>query len=175
MSHPLRVVLVVAVAENGVIGSNGALPWRLKSDMAYFKSVTMNRPMLMGRKTWDSLPRKPLPGRTNIVLTRDASFAATGALVATSLEAALSAARGDALRRGVDEIAVIGGSDIFALMLPLADRVEFTRVHTRPAGDTTFPELPGAMWREAARRDFPASPQDDAPFTILTYERVKAA
>ncbi|MGZ5804827.1 MAG: dihydrofolate reductase [Xanthobacteraceae bacterium] len=175
MSHPPRVVLVVAVAENGVIGSNGALPWRLKSDMAFFKSVTMNRPLLMGRKTWDSLPRKPLPGRTNVVLTRDASFAATGALVATSLEAALAAARGDALRRGVDEIAVIGGSDIFALTMPLADRIEFTRVHASPKGDTTFPELPAAMWREAARRDFPAGPNDDARFTILTYERVKAA
>src|SRR5690242_13541873 len=116
-ARSLSIVLVVAVAENGVIGRNGALPWRLKSDMAYFRKVTMGKPVVMGRKTWDSLPRKPLPGRTNIVVTRDASFAAPGALVVTSVDAALIAARGDALRRGVDEIAVIGGNEIFAATL----------------------------------------------------------
>jgi dihydrofolate reductase len=165
------VVQVVAVAENGVIGRNGTLPWRLKSDMAHFRKVTMGKPVVMGRKTWQSLPKKPLPGRTNIVVTRDASFSATGALVATSVEAALAAARGDALRRGSD-IAVIGGADIFSETLPLTDRVEFTRVHVSPAGDTYFADLPTASWRDVARRDHPAGPGDEAAFSIHTYERI---
>jgi dihydrofolate reductase len=167
------VVLVVAVAENGVIGRNGALPWRIKSDMAHFKNVTMGKPVIMGRKTWDSLPKKPLPGRTNIVVTRTADFAAPGALVARSAEAALAAARGDALRRGVDDIAVIGGSDIFALTLPIAGRIEFTRVHARPQGDVTFPPLDPAAWREVSRREFPAGGEDEAAFAILTYDRIE--
>ena len=174
MSRPLRLVLVVAVAENGVIGRDGALPWRLKSDMAHFRDTTMGKPVLMGRKTWDSLARKPLPGRTNIVISRDTTFAAAGALGAASITAALEAACGDALRRGVDDICVIGGSEIFALTLPLAQRVEFTRVHARPQGDTLFPELAAADWHEVARREFPAGADDDAAFSILTYERAEA-
>jgi dihydrofolate reductase len=166
-----RIVLVVAVAENGVIGSHGTLPWRLKSDMAHFKDATLNRPVVMGRKTWESLPRKPLPGRTNIVLTRHKDFAAPGALVASSLDYALAAARGDALRRGAGEIAVIGGAEIFALTLPLADRLDFTRVHANPKGDTVFPDFPLSMWREAARREFPVAPGDEAAFTRISYER----
>jgi dihydrofolate reductase len=168
---PLSIVLVVAVAENGVIGRDGTLPWRLKSDMAYFRKVTMGKPVVMGRKTWDSLPRKPLPGRTNIVVTRDASFAAPGALVVTSVDAALIAARGDALRRGVDEIAVIGGNEIFAATLPVANRIAFTRVKLRPEGDVHFPELDGTVWREISRQEYAAGPEDDADFTILTYQR----
>jgi dihydrofolate reductase len=166
-----RLVLVVAAAENGVIGSDGALPWRLKSDMAHFKAVTIDRPVIMGRKTWDSLPRKPLPRRTNIVLTRDAGFAAPGALVATTLDQALAAARGDALRRGVDDIMVIGGAEIFAHTLSLASTIEFTRVHARPQGDAVFPELSASTWQEVARREFPAGPGDEAPFTLYVYER----
>jgi dihydrofolate reductase len=165
------LVLVVAVAENGVIGRRGALPWRLKSDMAHFKAVTMGTPMIMGRKTWDSLPKKPLPGRTNIVMTRDASFTAPGALVAASVERALDAARGDALRRGAGSISVIGGAEIFNATLPVADRIAFTRVHLAPAGDTFFPPLAAAEWREAGKHDHPAGPGDEAAFTILTYER----
>ena len=170
----MRVILVVAVAENGVIGRAGALPWRLKSDMAHFKARTIGKPVVMGRKTWDSLPRKPLPERTNIVISRDTGFAAAGALVAPTIGSALETARGDALRRGVDEIMVIGGSQIFALTLPLAARIEFTRVHARPDGDTVFQELAAGEWHEAARRDFPAGPDDETSFSILTYERVKA-
>jgi dihydrofolate reductase len=128
----------------------------------------------MGRKTWDSLARKPLPGRTNIVISRDTTFAAAGAVAAASIAVALEAARGDALRRGVDDITVIGGREIFALTLPLAQRIEFTRVHARPQGDTLFPELATADWHEVARRDLPAGADDDAAFSILTYERAKA-
>jgi dihydrofolate reductase len=140
--------------------------------MAHFKEATMNRPVVMGRKTWESLPRKPLPGRTNIVLTRHQDFAAPGALVASSLEDALAAARGDARRRGAAEIAVIGGAEIFKLTLPLAGRLDFTRVHVSPEGDTLFPEFSLSMWREAARRDFPVAPGDEAAFTLFNYERV---
>jgi dihydrofolate reductase len=171
--RPLSVVLVVAVAENGVIGRNGALPWRLKSDMVYFRKVTMGKPVVMGRKTWDSLPRKPLSGRTNIVVTRDSAFAAAGALVVTSVDEALVAARGDALRRGVEEIAVIGGNQIFATTLPIADRIEFTQVKLRPEGDVYFPELDRTVWREESRQEHKAGPEDDADFTILTYRRAQ--
>ena len=174
MTQSLSLVLVVAVAENGVIGRNGALPWRLKSDMAYFRKVTMGKPVVMGRKTWDSLPRKPLSGRTNIVATRDSTFTAPGALVVTSVDAALVAARGDALRRGVNEIAVIGGNEIFRATLPIADRIEFTRVKLRPQGDVYFPELDGGAWQEASRQDFKAGPEDEADFSILTYRRSRA-
>jgi len=173
--QPLSIVQVVAVAENGVIGRNGALPWRLKSDMAYFRKVTMGKPVVMGRRTWDSLPRKPLAGRTNIVVTRDRAFAAAGAVVASSVDAALLAARGDALRRGVDEIAVIGGREIFAAMLPMTDRIELTRVKLRPAGDVYFPVLDSSEWRETARHEYPAGPEDDADFVISTFQRTQAA
>jgi dihydrofolate reductase len=165
------IVHIVAVAENGVIGSAGALPWRLKSEMAHFRAITMGKPIVMGRKTWQSLPRKPLSGRTNIVVTRDPSFTAPGALVVRSLAAALEAARGDALRRGSD-IAIIGGADIFNATLPVTDRVEFTRVHASPPGDTYFPDLPAADWRSVAQRDHPAGPGDDVAYSVHTYERV---
>jgi dihydrofolate reductase len=165
------IVHIVAAAENGVIGSAGVLPWRLKSEMAHFRAITMSKPIVMGRKTWQSLPKKPLSGRTNIVVTRDPSFMAPGALVVTSLAAALEAARGDALRRGSD-IAIIGGAEIFNASLALTDRIEFTRVHASPPGDTYFPELAPADWREVARRDHPAGPGDEAAFSIHTYERI---
>ena len=171
----IAIVLVVAAAENGVIGRDGALPWRLASDLKHFRAVTMGKPILMGRRTWLSLPRRPLPGRTNIVLTRDAAFAAPGALVTRSFDAALEAARGDALRRGADAVAVIGGAEVFALALPLADRIELTRVRLSPAGDTWFPPPDPTQWREEARRDAPAGPQDDAAFSVLTYRRVVPA
>ena len=109
-----RVVLVVAVAENGVIGQGGKLPWRLKSEMRHFRDVTWGKPVVVGRKTYESFARKPLPGRTNIVVTRDPALTIPGALVTTSVAAALDAARGDALRRGVDQISVVGGADIYA-------------------------------------------------------------
>jgi dihydrofolate reductase len=173
VSRPLRVVLVVAVAENGVIGRNGALPWRSKSDMVQFRNITIGKPVVMGRKTWTSLPRKPLPGRTNIVVSRDAEFAAAGALVATTIEVALDAARADALRRGVDDIMVIGGSEIFAATLPLADRIELTRVHLKVTGDVVFPPLDAGTWQEVARRDCDAGPEDEANFSILTYQRTR--
>ncbi len=163
-------VLIIAAADNNVIGRAGGLPWRLKSDLQHFRSLTMGKPVVMGRKTYVSIG-KPLPGRTNIVVSRDRSFAAPDLTVACSLAAALEAARGDALRRGSD-IMVIGGADIFAQALPLATRVELTRVHMRPDGDVILPDLAEDEWREVARCDVAPGPSDDAAFTLLSYERI---
>jgi len=166
----LEIVLLAAVADNGVIGRDNAMPWRLGSDLKRFKALTMGKPVLMGRKTYLSIG-KPLPGRTNIVVSRDKAFAAPGVLVAGDLAAALAAARGDALRRGADEIAVIGGTDIFAQCMPLAGRLEITHVHARPDGDTYFPPIDGTRWRVAARSEHPAGPQDETSFDYVTYVR----
>jgi dihydrofolate reductase len=165
------LILVAAVAENGVIGQGGTLPWRLKSDMAHFRAVTMGRPVVMGRKTYQSLSRKPLPGRTNIVVSRDRSFTAPQVLVAPGVEAALAAARGDALRRSADAIAVIGGADLYAQTMAQADRLLITRVALQPAGDTRFPRIDPTVWQEVERSEHPAGPDDDAPFAIIAYER----
>lgn len=166
----LRIVVVAAVAENGVIGRNNALPWRIKSDMARFRAITMGKPVVMGRKTFLSIG-KPLDGRTNIVVSRNAGFGAPGIVVAPSLEAALLAARGDALRRGVDEIMVIGGTEIFAQAMPLADRLDITLVHARPEGDACFPPIDARVWRESVRREQPAGPQDEVAYAEITYLR----
>ncbi len=170
----IPIILVVAVAENGVIGRDNQLPWRIRSDLKFFKSVTLNKPVVMGRKTFASIG-KPLPGRTNIVITRQPDFAAPGILVAPGLDQALSAARGDALRRGADAIAVIGGTEIFAQTLPLAHRVILTLVHANPPGDTYFPPVDPAVWREAERLPQPKGPDDEYGFTIVNYERAGAA
>jgi dihydrofolate reductase len=130
----------------------------------------MGKPVLMGRKTYLSIG-KPLPGRTNIVVSRNGDFSAPGVVVAGSLDAALAVSRGDALRRGVEEIVVIGGTDIFAQSMAFADRIEITHVHTRPAGDTYFPPIDAARWREAARSEHPAGPKDEAAFSYATYIR----
>jgi dihydrofolate reductase len=164
------IVLVAAVAENGVIGRGGTMPWRLKSDMAHFRALTSGKPVLMGRKTYLSLQVRPLPRRTNIVVSRDPAFAADGALVARSFETALAAARGDAARRGSD-VMVIGGGDIYAQALPLADRLEITQVHMVPEGDAYFPPIDPAVWREAARTPHSAGPGDDSAFDTVTYVR----
>jgi dihydrofolate reductase len=166
----IDIILVVAVAENGVIGRDNQLPWRIKSDLKFFKSVTIDKPVVMGRKTYVSIG-KPLPRRTNIVVTRQPDFAAPGIVVASGIEQALSAARGDALRRGADAIAVIGGTEIFAQTMPMADRVIFTLVHANPPGDTYFPPVDPAVWRETERLPQPKGPDDEYGFTIVNYQR----
>ncbi|MDP3689917.1 dihydrofolate reductase [Bradyrhizobium sp.] len=171
-SHGPEVVLVVAVAENGVIGAGGAIPWRLKSDMQRFKAMTLGKPVVMGRKTFVSL-RRPLPGRTNIVMTRDAGFRAAGAVVTTSFDAARAVATGDALRRFATEIAVIGGAEIYAQWMDQADRLEITEVHARPEGDTCFAAIDSAVWEEVARVRNPAGSDDSAPYSYVTYRRRK--
>ncbi|WP_439369942.1 dihydrofolate reductase [Bradyrhizobium sp. PMVTL-01] len=165
----MEIVFVVAIAENGVIGAGNAIPWRLKSDMARFKALTIGKPIIMGRKTFESLPR-PLPGRTNIVITRDAAYRAAGAVVTTSAADAEAVARGDALRRSVTEIAVIGGAEIYRQWLDRAGRLEITEVHARPDGDTRF-DIDKAEWDEMARVRHPAGPDDSADFSYVTYRR----
>jgi dihydrofolate reductase len=166
----IETVLIVAVAENGVIGAEGAIPWRLKSDMQRFKALTSGKPVVMGRKTFVSLKR-PLPRRTNILITRDASYRAAGAVVTTSLEAARAVARGDALRRSAVEIAVIGGAEIYAQWMEYADRLEITEVHASPSGDTRLAPIDASRWEEVARERHAAGPDDSAPYSYVTYRR----
>jgi len=168
-----QIVLIVAVADNGVIGSRGAIPWRLKSDIQRFKAITTGKPVVMGRRTFASIGR-PLPGRTNIVVTRDADFRAAGAVVTTSFIDARAVAWGDALRRLAPDIAVIGGAEIYAQWCDVADRLEVTEVHARPEGDTYFAAIDPAKWQELARVQNPAGPDDSAPFSYVTYRRRKS-
>jgi dihydrofolate reductase len=163
-------VLVAAIGENNVIGREGQLPWRLKSDLQHFRRVTLNRPVVMGRKTYVSIG-KPLKDRTNIVLTSDLSLIAPGCVLATSLDAALAFARQDAQKRGVDEIMIIGGSDVFNAMMPTAARLEITHVHARPEGDVLFPPIDPAVWREVSRQEVPPGPDDSAAFAVAEYVR----
>jgi dihydrofolate reductase len=172
--NPVGIVLVVAAAENGVIGRDNAMPWRIKSDLKFFRAVTINKPVIMGRKTYASIG-KPLAGRTNIVITRNSEFSAAGVLVAPGIEQALSAARGDALRRGTNEIAVIGGTEIFLQTMPLADRIVLTRVHANPQGDTYMPAIDSSVWRETGHAPQERGPDDDYGFTFVQYQRVGAS
>ncbi len=153
------ITLVLARASNGVIGRDGGLPWRLPADLRRFKALTLGKPMVMGRKTFESFPA-PLPGRRHIVLTRDPGWRATGAEVARSAEEALALAGGD--------VSVIGGAEVFALFLDMADRVELTEVHRAFEGDTVVPPFEG--WREVGREEHPA--EGDAPgHAFVTLER----
>ncbi|MCP4618778.1 MAG: dihydrofolate reductase [Bradyrhizobium sp.] len=165
-----EIVLIVAVAENGVIGANGSIPWRLKSDMQRLKAITLNKPVVMGRKTFESL-RRPLPGRTNIVVTRNAGYRAPGAVVTNSFENARAVALGDALRRFATEIAVIGGAEIYAQWMDAADRLDVTEVHARPEGDTRFAAIDPATWEEVTRARNAADPENSADFSYVTYRR----
>ncbi|MDE2182775.1 MAG: dihydrofolate reductase [Alphaproteobacteria bacterium] len=143
------VTLILARADNGVIGAAGGLPWRLPDDLKRFKALTLGKPCIMGRKTWDSLPRKPLPGRSNIVVSRNADFAAPGAFAARSFEDALAIAE----KEHPAEIMVIGGADLFTAALPHAAHIELTEVHVSPAGDVHIPPFSPSDWLETARQD----------------------
>jgi dihydrofolate reductase len=163
-----EIVLVVAVAANGVIGKDGAMPWHLPADLRHFKRLTTGKPVLMGRKTFQSIG-KPLPGRHNIVLTRDTAWAADGVTVVPNLAEAIAAAGLDPRARA-GEIMVIGGAEIYKQALPIATRVELTRIHIQPEGDTFFPALDPALWHETACDPYPAD--GDAPaHDFLTYVR----
>ena len=165
------IAMVVARARNGVIGRDGDLPWRLRSDLQRFKAVTMGKPCVMGRKTWDSLPLKPLPGRLNVVVTRDGSFEARGAVVCTTLDEALGIAREQAEDDGVDEICVIGGTALFEALLPRARRLYLTEVDAAPEGDAWFPEINESDWREVSAEPHPAGEKDDHAFVFRVLER----
>ena len=156
------ISLVLAMADNGVIGKGGGLPWRIADDMKHFKTLTIGKPCIMGRKTWESLPKKPLPDRPNIVITRNRDFHAEGAIVVSSLDEAIARA-GDA---GV--VMIIGGAEIYAAALPRATRIELTEVHAEIEGDTHLPPLDRAIWREIAREDH-ATP-DGLRYSFVTLE-----
>ena len=168
----VRIALVVAVAENDVIGNAGGLAWHLSSDLKHFRKLTMNKPLIMGRKTYLSIG-KPLDGRDNIVITGNRDFSAKGIITAASAEAALMLARDKAQQRGANEIAVIGGGQIYALMLPLAARIYLTEVHARPEGDSFFPRLDKAQWRETSRERHLAGPRDSADYSFVVLVRTR--
>jgi dihydrofolate reductase len=164
------VSLVVAVADNGVIGRDGGLPWRISADLKTFRRLTMNKPLIMGRRTFQSL-KKPLDGRDNIVVTRNADYRPAGVIVVHDFAAALDVARACALKRGVDEIAVIGGTTVFAEALPIADRIYKTEVHGSPPGDAFFPAIDWGGWREISREALPHGPNDDSTATLIVLDR----
>lgn len=163
----MKLSVIVAMAENRVIGVDGKLPWHLPGDMKHFKQTTMGKPVVMGRKTWESLAR-PLPGRANIIVTRDLTFGVEGAYVAHDIDAALALAEG--LAADGDEVMVIGGAEIYAQTLDRADRLYLTEVHLDVEGDAVFPELDEHMWTETLRDDF--APQGDAPgYAVRVLDR----
>lgn len=167
-----RVAIIVAVADNGVIGKGDALPWKLSEDMQYFKRMTMGKPIVMGRKTFESIG-KPLPGRTNIVISRNASFHAEGVEVARSLDEALAMAEVVAVRDGVEEVVVIGGAQIYAAAIPAADTLYITEVHAGVEGDAVLCDIEWKFWRETARDYRAAKPPNTYDYSFVCYERVR--
>lgn len=161
----MRISLILAASENNVIGKDNALPWRLPADLKYFKAITLGKPVLMGRKTWDSIG-KPLPGRLNIVVTRQREMSLPGAVVAADLNEAIQAA-GQA-----EELMVIGGAEIFRKLLPRADRIYLTRVHAVIDGDVFFPELDAHDWQERSREDYAADERHAFGYSFLVLERL---
>jgi dihydrofolate reductase len=161
----------VARGSNGVIGRDGGLPWRLKSDMAMFRALTLGKPVIMGRKTWDSLPNRPLPKRMNIVLSRDGSFEPAGAVVCEDFSECVQIGREHAAEEGAQEVCVIGGAALFALALPRASRIYLTEVEASPQGDVFFPTFNEGDWVEVRREVHTAGEDDDYPFVFRVLER----
>lgn len=172
MEGDIRIVLVVARADNGVIGKDGVLPWRLSSDLKRFRSRTMGKPVVMGRKTFESLG-KPLDGRDNIIVTRNPDFRAEGIILTLGVDQALRVARDLAIARGVGEVAVIGGAEVYRQVLPHAGVIDMTEVHATPDGDTWFPEIDKGGWREVSRERHAAGPKDSADYSFVVLERAK--
>jgi dihydrofolate reductase len=170
VSQPEPVIaLVVAIGENGAIGRGGNLPWHLSTDLRYFRKVTLGKPIVMGRLTFESFGR-PLDGRINIVLTRNAAFDAPGTVQAYNLDEALDLARKEAKRSGADEIMIVGGDDVFREVLPKASRIYLTEVHASPDADTWF-DFDRSPWREISRERHEPSPKDDHAFSFVVLER----
>lgn len=172
MDAIVKLCLIVARAKNGVIGKDNDLPWRLSDDLKHFKLVTKGCPVIMGRKTWESLPRRPLPGRDNIVLSRDGQYEARDARVFTSTRAAIETARALARASGKSEIFVTGGSAIYAAALPIADRLYITEVDTSLDGDASFPDFDEAQFQETESRHVPAGEKNQFAFTIRVLDRL---
>lgn len=168
----MKIVIHVAIAENGVIGRDNGLPWRLSSDMKRFKEMTMGKPVVMGRKTWESFPRRPLPGRLNIVLTRSDGFEAGGAEVVAGLEDAIDLARERGREMpGADEVCILGGGEVYRQALPLADRLYVTHVLASVDGDTRFPGIDPVKWELVHSEDHPAGEKDSHATRYAVYER----
>ncbi|MCL6417448.1 dihydrofolate reductase [Aestuariirhabdus sp. Z084] len=168
----MRIAMIAAVAENGAIGIDNKLPWYLPGDLRYFKAVTMGKPIIMGRKTFDSL-RKPLPGRTNIVITRDSNYQPEGVKVVHSLDAALSLAEEVGLINGLDEMMIIGGEQIYRLAMERADRLYLTRVYQSFEGDAWFPELDQTCWSESQREDHFSEDEPPLKYSYQVLDRVQ--
>lgn len=166
----MHLSLFIAVAENDVIGKDNAMPWRLSEDLKYLKRMTMGKPILMGRKTWESFPKRPLPGRPNLVVTRDKTYDAPGAEVFGSTEAAVARAEGLARELGVDEMMVLGGAQIYRALLAQATRIYLTEVHARPEGDTRF-AFDRADWREVSRERHEQGEKDTSAYSFVVLER----
>jgi dihydrofolate reductase len=164
------VSLIVAVADNGVIGRGGTLPWRISSDLKTFRRLTMGKPMIMGRRTFESLG-KPLDGRDNIIVTRNTDFQPEGTIVARDFDAALAVAHRCAHARRADEIAVIGGTTVFEAALPVATRIYKTEVHGNPEGDACFPPVDWTEWIEVSRQPLARGPKDDFTATLVVLDR----
>lgn len=165
--------IIVAVAENGVVGRDNALPWRLPEDLRYFKRMTLGKPVVMGRRTFESIGR-PLPERHNIVISRDPGYLAEGVVVLPSLDAALAEAESAAVGSGAGEVMVIGGALIYSLALPLADHLYVTEVHAEVEGDTRLPAVDWEQWRECSRELHCASGDNPYDYSFVTYERATA-
>ena len=166
----IQLAVIVAAAENGVIGRNNTLPWHLPRDLRYFKQVTMGKPIVMGRKTFDSIGR-PLPGRTNIVITRNPGFSAEGVRVVASLDEALRLAADIALIDGATELVVIGGVEIYRASIPRADRLYITEVHASIEGDAFLPRIDWTHWREVSRERHCASDANPYDYSFVVYQR----
>jgi dihydrofolate reductase len=166
-----ELVLIAAVARNGIIGADNDMPWRLSSDLKHFKSLTLGKPVIMGRKTFLSFGGKPLPGRPHIVVSRDPGYAPDGAESAPSLEAALERGAELADQLGVEEFMCIGGGQIYSQAMPRADRLEITEVEAAPSGDTRFPEISPQVWQETSRVPGARTERDSADFTFVSYRR----
>ncbi len=164
----MKLSLVVAMDKNRVIGIDGGLPWHLSSDLKYFRDITMGKPIIMGRKTHESIGR-PLPGRQNIVVSRNSEFIAEGCDVVTSVEAALK------LVENVPEVMMIGGASLYVDVLPAADQLYMTEVHAEVEGDTWFPELDVAEWQELSRTEFSADDKNDHDYSFVVLDRVTAS
>ena len=166
----VRIAMIAGVAENGVIGSDQTIPWRVPSDMAFFKRTTMGKPVVMGRKQYETVG-KPLPGRTNIVVTRQTGYQPDGVLVFQSIDAALAKAREIAEADGVDEIMIIGGGEIYAQLMNRADRLYITHIDLHPAGDVRFPAVAPEQWAVVDLPEVTPSPKDEATYRVKVYER----
>lgn len=171
----IKLASIVAVAENGVIGRDNAMAWHIPSEFAYFRRMTLGKPIIMGRKSFEALGNTPLPKRTNIIVTRDPTWAHEGVIACTSLEKAIAAAQTVARKDGVDTIFIVGGAEIYQLAMPLIDILYLTEIHLTPQGTTVFPRFNRQQFVETKRTHHACQGGEDAAYTITVLERKKGA